>query len=92
MNPNKPEAFTRPLAEDGAELAFRPDLGADVYVHPRDNRVYLGLGEGRYQRTERSADDLARERTVIDPAADFPTERPRGAPKYGVDLSTEGYA
>ncbi|MCZ7644951.1 MAG: hypothetical protein M5U26_06655 [Planctomycetota bacterium] len=84
------EGFTRPQAEDGVELAFRPDLGADVYVHPETLRVYLDVGEGRMQRTERLATELAR--PAADPAADFPTERPQGRAKYGVDLSAEGYA
>ena len=89
--PRTPEGFTRPMAEDGAELKFRPDLGADVYVHPRTQRVYLDTGGGRYQPTNRVAGDLARG-LPADPAAEFPTERPRSGPKYGVDLSAEGYA
>lgn len=88
-NDERQETYTRPTAEDGTELVFRPELGADVYVHPRTKLLYLDLGSGRFQRTERRVDDT---RPAVDPAADFPTERPRGAPKYGVDLSVEGYA
>ena len=82
------ETYTPPTA-DGAQLIFRPDLGADVYVHPQTKLMYLDLGEGRYQRTERRVDEAP---PAVDPGADFPTERPRGAAKYGVDLSVEGYA
>ena len=88
-NDERYETRTRPTAEDGTPLVFRPDLGADVYVHPRTKKVYLDLGQGRFQPTEQRAEDAAR---VVDPGADFPTERPVGAPKYGVDLSAEGYA
>jgi hypothetical protein len=91
MNNEPREGFTRPVAEDGTELAFRPDLGADVYVHPRTQRVYLDVGDGRFEPTERGVSDLARPEAP-DPGADFPTERPPGRPKYGVDLSAEGYA
>ncbi len=90
---NRQETFPRPKAEDGAELRFRPDLGADVYVHPNNRTVYLDMGNGRFQRTERLAPEApARAYAPADPAMDFPAERPRGGPKYGVDLSTEGYA
>ena len=88
-NDERQETVTRPRADDGAELQFRPDLGADIYVHPQTKLMYLDLGNGRFQRTERLVEDA---RPALDPAADFPTERPRGAPKYGVDLSVEGYA
>lgn len=91
MNNDPREGFTRPVAEDGTELAFRPDLGADVYVHPGTQRVYLDVGDGVFEPTERCAADLARP-TTPDPSAEFPTERPMGQPKYGVDLSAEGYA
>ncbi|HYG77928.1 MAG TPA: hypothetical protein VEK08_23180 [Planctomycetota bacterium] len=85
------ETLTRPLAEDGTELLFRPDLGADTYIHPRTRAVYLDLGGGNYQRTERVIDDL--KCASPDRAAhDFPTDRPRGRPAYEVDLSVEGYA
>lgn len=88
-NDDRQETRTRPTAEDGAELAFRPDLGPDIYVHPRTKWMYLDLGNGQFQRTERRAAEAS---PTLDPGADFPTERPRGAPKYGVDLSVEGYA
>ena len=91
MNNENHEMYTAPLAEDGVRLTFRPDLGADVYVHPHSQRVYLDVGRGRFEATERLASDLARS-TPPDPGADFPTERPLGQPKYGVDLSAEGYA
>ena len=88
-NDERQETVIRPRADDGTELQFRPDLGADIYVHPQTKLLYLDLGNGRFQRTERRAEVA---RPVLDPAADFPTKRPRGGPKYGVDLSVEGYA
>ncbi|MBE7466177.1 MAG: hypothetical protein HS116_22100 [Planctomycetes bacterium] len=86
------EGRTIPRAEDGVELQFRPDLGADVYVHPATEHVYLDTGTGRFQRTERLARELKRQAPAADPGLDFPTERPQGRAKYGVDLSAEGYA